>query len=129
MIKRFGLSPVLFSLACLLGTPGCADESDSETSQSEGSDEELSLSGIQSSSESGDTGDSPCTLPIDPGPCEAAIQSYGFLPDLGECIAFDYGGCDGNGNRFETLEECVFTCEDGPTDGPSGRGETKKPIL
>ena len=28
-----------------------------------------------------------------------------------ECYYFQYGGCDGNANRFKTIEECEETCK------------------
>lgn len=50
-----------------------------------------------------------CELDIVPGPCRASIPSWGF--NGGECVEFIYGGCKGNGNRFETQEECEEACE------------------
>ena len=55
-----------------------------------------------------------CELPADSGPCEAAIPRWFF--NGGECEEFTYGGCEGNGNRFESLEECEATCEGPPMD-------------
>ena len=52
-----------------------------------------------------------CELDIVPGPCRASIPSWGF--NGGECVEFIYGGCKGNGNRFETQEECEAACEGG----------------
>ena len=49
-----------------------------------------------------------CELDIVVGPCEAAIPSWGFDGD--ECVEFLYGGCQGNGNRFETQAECEAAC-------------------
>jgi hypothetical protein len=49
-----------------------------------------------------------CSLPFDPGPCEAAIGVVAFVD--GSCVMRTYGGCQGNGNRFNTLEECLATC-------------------
>ena len=37
---------------------------------------------------------------------------YGFEARKGRCIAFDYKGCGGNANKFETMEECSYMCED-----------------
>jgi hypothetical protein len=51
---------------------------------------------------------SACSLPFDPGPCEAAFPVYAFVN--GSCMLRTYGGCQGNGNRFETLEACLATC-------------------
>ena len=65
-----------------------------------------------------------CTLPIDPGRCEAYFPSFGFSAADGNCQPFVYGGCDGNSNRFETLAECEAQCGGGtlsrcPTTAPS----------
>jgi hypothetical protein len=51
-----------------------------------------------------------CDLPGVVGPCEAYIPSYYFNAVTAQCEPFVYGGCDGNGNRFDTLEECEATC-------------------
>jgi len=53
-----------------------------------------------------------CTLPKDPGPCEAAIEKYYFHLATRQCKTFNYGGCYGNGNRFDTLDACEKTCKD-----------------
>lgn len=52
-----------------------------------------------------------CGLKLDPGPCEAAIPRWNFNPKTRRCERFVYGGCFGNENNFETLEECEKTCE------------------
>src|SRR5262245_5716352 len=51
-----------------------------------------------------------CEQPIDPGPCRAAIPSFGFDAAKGECVPFVYGGCAGNENRFATREACEQSC-------------------
>ncbi|RCN35664.1 Kunitz/Bovine pancreatic trypsin inhibitor domain protein [Ancylostoma caninum] len=51
-----------------------------------------------------------CTLPLETGPCYALIPRYGFDPNLGQCVRFAYGGCQGNANNFETMEECEMNC-------------------
>ncbi|RCN35665.1 Kunitz/Bovine pancreatic trypsin inhibitor domain protein [Ancylostoma caninum] len=57
------------------------------------------------------TADDPvCTLPLEKGPCFALLPRYGFDAELGKCVMFMYGGCQGNGNNFETLEECQVSC-------------------
>ena len=58
----------------------------------------------------------PCTLPILVGPCEAAMPRFGYSPDLNECLEFTYGGCDGNSNRFSTVEECEALCVTPPEE-------------
>ncbi|KIH61949.1 Kunitz/Bovine pancreatic trypsin inhibitor domain protein [Ancylostoma duodenale] len=54
-----------------------------------------------------------CYDPIDKGPCLALIPKFGYNPKTDQCEKFFYGGCDGNGNRFETLEECEDLCVEG----------------
>lgn len=44
------------------------------------------------------------------GPCRAIKERYFFSVDTGHCELFDYGGCAGNANNFETLEACEETC-------------------
>jgi hypothetical protein len=60
-------------------------------------------------------GGAACALPFDPGPCRAAIPVYAFVD--GACVMRSYGGCDGNDNRFDTLEECMATCAGPPDPG------------
>lgn len=50
-----------------------------------------------------------CDLPFDAGPCDAAIRVFAFVD--GVCVERIYGGCDGNGNRFATAEECIAACQ------------------
>jgi hypothetical protein len=49
-----------------------------------------------------------CSLPFDMGPCDAAFPVWAFVD--GSCQKRTWGGCDGNANRFNTLEECQATC-------------------
>jgi hypothetical protein len=56
-----------------------------------------------------------CQLPFDVGPCRAAIGVYAFVE--GACVQRTYGGCQGNDNRFFTLEECMATCLGQPVPG------------
>ena len=49
-----------------------------------------------------------CSLPFDPGPYEAAVPVFAFAD--GACVTRTYGGCQGNDNRFDTLEECMAAC-------------------
>ncbi|EYC10388.1 hypothetical protein Y032_0056g2719 [Ancylostoma ceylanicum] len=51
-----------------------------------------------------------CTLPLESGPCYGLMPRYGFDANTGRCVRFVYGGCQGNGNNFETKEECQLTC-------------------
>ena len=54
--------------------------------------------------------DDVCSLPIVTGPCEAYMSSWGYDATSRSCIHFGYGGCQGNGNRFSTKEECEARC-------------------
>ena len=51
-------------------------------------------------------------MPMVSGPCEALIQKWYFDSETGKCSEFGYGGCEGNGNRFSTKEECEITCDE-----------------
>ncbi|KAH9509811.1 hypothetical protein Btru_045269 [Bulinus truncatus] len=52
-----------------------------------------------------------CFLPPETGPCKAAFTKYFFNATSNECETFTYGGCQGNRNRFETLELCQYNCQ------------------
>ena len=62
-----------------------------------------------------------CGLPFEAGPCEAAIPVYAYVG--GTCVPRTYGGCQGNDNRFMTLEDCLVACEGRPVPNgcPAGR--------
>ncbi|KAM4558878.1 tissue factor pathway inhibitor a isoform 1-T1 [Odontesthes bonariensis] len=51
-----------------------------------------------------------CALKDEPGPCKAIKDRFFFNVNTGHCEQFEYGGCRGNANNFETLEECEETC-------------------
>ncbi|VDP11473.1 unnamed protein product, partial [Soboliphyme baturini] len=51
-----------------------------------------------------------CTLPPDEGPCLASVQKWYYKTDSNACETFVFGGCEGNGNRFTSKEECENTC-------------------
>jgi hypothetical protein len=58
-----------------------------------------------------------CYQPVGPGPCAGNFTRYGYNPSTGKCETFSYGGCGGNGNRFDTKEECEATCDFDPCFG------------
>src|SRR5262245_54590348 len=60
--------------------------------------------------------DARCRLPHVSGSCLADVPSYWFDATTGVCMPFTYGGCDGNENRFATVEECYEVC--------GGQGDT-----
>ncbi|XP_077551722.1 BPTI/Kunitz domain-containing protein-like [Haemaphysalis longicornis] len=52
-----------------------------------------------------------CALDKDAGTCRAFLPRYYYSQASGTCEEFVYGGCHGNGNNFETAEECLKTCK------------------
>lgn len=54
-----------------------------------------------------------CQLPKSEGPCQDYVIHYYFDGESSRCRQFYYGGCDGNGNNFPTLEECEKKCQRG----------------
>uniref|UniRef100_A0A4W5KHZ8 Tissue factor pathway inhibitor-like n=1 Tax=Hucho hucho TaxID=62062 RepID=A0A4W5KHZ8_9TELE len=51
-----------------------------------------------------------CALPVDHGSCLAMLLMHYYNAEEGNCRIFHYSGCQGNGNRFETREQCLQTC-------------------
>ncbi|XP_040004773.1 tissue factor pathway inhibitor a isoform X2 [Xiphias gladius] len=51
-----------------------------------------------------------CALKDEPGPCKAIKERFFFNVDAGHCEVFEYGGCGGNANNFETMEACEEMC-------------------
>ncbi|KAM9663652.1 tissue factor pathway inhibitor [Trichechus inunguis] len=51
-----------------------------------------------------------CALKADDGPCRAMMKRFFFNIHTQQCEEFVYGGCEGNQNRFESLEECKEKC-------------------
>ena len=64
-----------------------------------------------------------CSLTPETGRCRGAMRRYYFNSVTGECAIFTYGGCGGNENNFELLEECENTCKNVGVGEVSGNGE------
>lgn len=52
-----------------------------------------------------------CRQPKVVGPCKAYIPRYWYNKRTNQCERFIYGGCQGNQNNFETIEECERRCK------------------
>ena len=53
---------------------------------------------------------SPCSLGIEVGLCNTLEQKWFFNLTSNTCEAFNYTGCRGNDNRFDSVTECSQTC-------------------
>lgn len=51
-----------------------------------------------------------CSLRADAGMCRAAFPKFYYDSDSASCQSFLYGGCGGNGNKFDSVEECMTAC-------------------
>ena len=51
-----------------------------------------------------------CSQPTEPGPCSNIIHRWAFIPKAGRCKRFNYGGCFGNENNFDSKEKCNKRC-------------------
>ncbi|XP_029842042.2 papilin isoform X2 [Ixodes scapularis] len=53
-----------------------------------------------------------CSMPLVEGSCNEDIPRYFFNTTSSRCDVFQYKGCTGNDNNFETHEDCLAECED-----------------
>lgn len=51
-----------------------------------------------------------CTQPPDTGHCRNSVTKWYYRPGKQDCFRFNYGGCAGNDNRFESKDLCMTTC-------------------
>lgn len=115
------LSPILPMIGATgLGGCGNAVTLDGPADKDGGGGDEVDSSRIDAPTNDAPV-DSPttnaCALPLVAGPCKARIEKWGFASSLGGCTRFDYGGCDGNANRFDTEAACTSACGGTPVTG------------
>ncbi|XP_044021462.1 kunitz-type protease inhibitor 1a isoform X2 [Siniperca chuatsi] len=51
-----------------------------------------------------------CTEFPDTGTCRDSISKWYYNPLQKDCLRFNYGGCQGNENRFDSREACIAVC-------------------
>ncbi|KAM7398772.1 hypothetical protein PAMP_018086 [Pampus punctatissimus] len=59
---------------------------------------------------SNETNNVRCRLPMKVGLCRASFPRFYYDVTNQSCRSFTYGGCDANGNNFESREECEAAC-------------------
>ncbi|CAD5222673.1 unnamed protein product [Bursaphelenchus okinawaensis] len=52
-----------------------------------------------------------CLEPLIVGSCSNRLPAYYYNQEARRCEPFMYSGCDGNGNRFLTLQQCKKSCD------------------
>ena len=52
-----------------------------------------------------------CILPRVVGPCSGSFRQWYYDSARDSCYEFDYGGCQGNPNRFNNAHECQQRCQ------------------
>jgi len=73
-----------------------------------------------------------CRGPPETSRCKASFKRYYFDVESETCKGFIYGGCGGNKNNFDSMEECLETClfkwnvcELSPKSGPCKESLTR----
>ncbi|XP_061684507.1 kunitz-type protease inhibitor 2 [Syngnathoides biaculeatus] len=56
------------------------------------------------------SGDAICLQPAKVGPCRASFPKFYYDSVNRTCRGFIYGGCEANGNNFDTREDCEAAC-------------------
>ena len=62
-------------------------------------------------------------MTADRGPCIGRFKKWTYDEDAHECKEFTFGGCEGNGNRFSSQQECEAVCIIKDEEGISLRSE------
>lgn len=51
-----------------------------------------------------------CTAVVETGTCRDTQTMWYYDPYKQKCFRFNYGGCEGNENRFDSQDKCKTTC-------------------
>ncbi|PAV74633.1 hypothetical protein WR25_25636 isoform D [Diploscapter pachys] len=52
-----------------------------------------------------------CTEPLRIGDCKQSVRQFWYNAEIRTCEPFQYTGCQGNNNRFNSLNECQSYCK------------------
>ncbi|CAJ0579630.1 unnamed protein product, partial [Mesorhabditis spiculigera] len=52
-----------------------------------------------------------CTEPLRVGDCKQSVRSFWYNAETRQCESFMYTGCQGNNNRFSSLNDCQSFCK------------------
>jgi hypothetical protein len=52
-----------------------------------------------------------CMSPAEKGTCSESLPRYYYNVNMAKCLPFEYSGCEGNLNNFETIDVCEHTCD------------------
>ena len=53
----------------------------------------------------------PCLMSVEPGPCRQKLARWFYSSVSARCVQFQYGGCEGNQNRFMSEDICLEQCQ------------------
>uniref|UniRef100_A0A158R459 BPTI/Kunitz inhibitor domain-containing protein n=1 Tax=Syphacia muris TaxID=451379 RepID=A0A158R459_9BILA len=67
-----------------------------------------------------------CTQPLRVGNCDRSVRRYWYNAQTRECQAFDYTGCQGNDNNFDTLMDCQTFCRNAAPEPRCPQGQPYK---
>ncbi|XP_060551671.1 uncharacterized protein DDB_G0274171-like [Ruditapes philippinarum] len=69
-----------------------------------------------------------CLLPKEVGPCDAVVKRYYYNPLNDKCEKFIWGGCQPNGNNFESKQICNKACKKAVCSLPAAVGRCRARI-
>ena len=62
-----------------------------------------------------------CALPKQTGPCRGRIEKFYYDSQTQQCLPFVYGGCRGNENNFNSVDDCREACVETATSSSTGK--------